>query len=245
MAKRLIDTDIFKKSFTRSLTGAYKLLFIYIINDCNHAGIWDVDLEIAGMRCGFNFDEETAKKEFGDKIIIFDSGKKWFIPSFVSFQYGELNSTNKAHNSVIQILKKYSLNCEIKPLPSPLVGAKDKDKDMVKDKDITNTPVNFQKEGAVSLMQRLWINAGLYFDEGEKTKVTEVAQKILTPLKDLGQITQEQFSILEKETCKIIEFVKQEDNVKYYGSFTAINNGFGKIKNSLSVQPLKTPFSAR
>lgn len=140
MAKRYLDTDIFKKGFIKSLQGPYKVLWLYIITDCNHAGVWEVELDVAGIRCGFDYDQEETKKAFGDKIVEFDNGQKWFIPSFIDFQYGTLKESNRVHESVIQILKKHDLykflnKTLTRPLQDPLQGAKDKDKDKEKDKD--------------------------------------------------------------------------------------------------------------
>lgn len=144
MAKRFIDTDIFKKQFVRSLQAPYKLLWIYILQDCNHAGIWDVDMEVAQIRISEKINQKSALFYFAGKVFEISGGSKWFIPEFISFQYGELNPENRAHNSVISILKKEALLNEnltikelYKPLISPLQGAKDmdKDKDMVKDMD--------------------------------------------------------------------------------------------------------------
>jgi hypothetical protein len=141
MAKRFTDTNKYKKPFIRSLKGAYKLLWDYICLECDHAGIWIVDFEIAQLYIGkdmeINYDDAIMYFNSDEiRIIEIDNNKKWFIPSFIEFQYGELNSDNRAHNSVIQILRKYSLLKENnKPLTSPLQGAMDMDKDMVKEKD--------------------------------------------------------------------------------------------------------------
>ena len=68
----------------------------------------------------------------GEKIVVFDGGNKWFIPSFIEFQYPKgLNPGNNVHDSVLQILNKYNLiehppQAPPKPLPR---GAKDKDKE--------------------------------------------------------------------------------------------------------------------
>lgn len=140
MGKRLTDTDKWKKAFLRGLDAPCKLLWFYMCDDCDHAGIWHVDMEVAEIRTGEKQDEEAAIKMLGAKIIIFDGGKKWFIPSFIEFQYPKgLNPANKVHNSVIQILSKYNLIGEdFKPLVSPFHGAKDiyKDKDKEKDTDL-------------------------------------------------------------------------------------------------------------
>lgn len=146
MAKRFFDTDFFKKKFIRDLDAPYKLLWFYIMTDCNHAGIWEVDFEVAQIRLKVDVNENTSAEIFQGKIVKVDSGDKWFIPSFIEFQYGELNEKNNAHLSVIQILTKYSLLNEVahKPLVSPSEGAMDKDKEMDKAKDIDKD--NFIKE---------------------------------------------------------------------------------------------------
>jgi hypothetical protein len=139
MPKRFTDTEKWKKKFVRRLASGYKLFWLYILDDCNHAGIWEVDFEIARIKIGSDdIKQEQAIKIFGSKIHIFDGGEKWFIPDFIDFQYGKLNDTNRAHKSVVELLSKYSLLKLInKPLLSPLQGAKDKekDKDKAKDKD--------------------------------------------------------------------------------------------------------------
>lgn len=134
MAKRFTDTDKWKKSLLKSMPAEYKLLWLYICDDCNHAGIWDVDIEVAALRIGEDLTTEKALYVFGNKIIVFDGGEKWFLPSFIEFQYGELSEKNRVHESVIKELSKYDL-LNIKPLASPLQGAKDKDKDKEQDKD--------------------------------------------------------------------------------------------------------------
>jgi len=121
MAKRFTDTDKWKKPFIRGLEGAYKLLWLYILDDCDHAGIWPVDFEVAQIRTGQKFSEKKAIELFGDRIEIFADGSKWFLRDFIDFQYGDLKETNRMHLSVIQILTKNNLA----PY-KPLLGAQGK-----------------------------------------------------------------------------------------------------------------------
>lgn len=145
MAKRFTDTNKYKKPFIRGLQGAYKLLWDFLYHDCDHAGIWIVDFETAQIFIGKDMpvDKEQAIKNFNDgedRIIEIEGGKKWFIPSFIEFQYGQLSATNRAHINIISVLKKYNLlnhNLNIiKPLASPLQGAKEKDKEMEQYKEM-------------------------------------------------------------------------------------------------------------
>jgi hypothetical protein len=45
MAKRFIDTKIWDKSWFRKLDPKDKLIWIYILTKCDHAGIFDADWE--------------------------------------------------------------------------------------------------------------------------------------------------------------------------------------------------------
>ena len=135
MAKRMTDTDKWKKRFLKDLNYANKLLWLYMLDDCNHAGIWDIDLEVASIRIGLDVDIDDLK-QFQDKIVIFDNNEKVFIPDFIDFQYGELNPNSNVHKSVIALLDKYNLEGYVKGsqgVQSTLID-KDKDKDIVKDK---------------------------------------------------------------------------------------------------------------
>ena len=136
MAKRFTDTNKWKKKFVRELSPKHKLLWFYMLDDCNHAGIWEVDFDVASIRVGSVVNEEDLNL-YGDKLFIFDSGCKCFIPDFIEFQYGELNPNSNVHRSVIILLDRYDLQEYLKStqgLQSRLI-TKALDKDMVKVKD--------------------------------------------------------------------------------------------------------------
>lgn len=142
MAKRFIDTDLFKKRFIRGLRGPYKLLWVYLFCECDNAGIWEVDIQAAELYCGQKFNLDEIRKVFAGKIHFFNDEGKAFIPEFIEFQYGEvpLNSKNPAHKSVISKLSKYQLfgvlnKGAVKAQGSPFKGDMDMDKEMDKDKD--------------------------------------------------------------------------------------------------------------
>jgi hypothetical protein len=136
MAKRFTDTDKWKKPFIRTMKAPYKLLWLYILDECDHAGIWQIDLEVAEIKIGEKLKLDEALNQFGSRVIKLED--KLFIPDFINFQYGPLNPSNRVHKSVLDILSLYDLteeNLKIKDLISPLQGAKDKDKDKDKEKD--------------------------------------------------------------------------------------------------------------
>jgi hypothetical protein len=194
MSKRFTDTNKYKRPFIRGLQGAYKLLWDYLYHDCDHAGIWIVDFEIAQLYIGSDMpvNRLDALKYFNNgekRIIEIDHGKKWFIPSFIGFQYGFLNEQNRAHNAVINILKKYNLY-KNKPLRSSLQGAKDKDKD--KDKDIDMVKELDIKEGFGGIFLK-WLHYKRKRNESYKDK-----ESCQLAFNKLLKLSEEKIEIAEK-----------------------------------------------
>lgn len=137
MAKRFTDNEKWKKQFFKSLSSVHKLFFLYILDECDHAGVWHVEKEIAEIRIGDKFNIDEAKKAFGKHIIEFDNGEKWFIPTFIEFQYGTLNDKVNAHKSALDKIISYGLLEKYEQFinSSSTVKDKDKDKDKYIDKD--------------------------------------------------------------------------------------------------------------
>ena len=148
MAKRFTDSNKFRDPFYRSLPSPYKLLWDFIHHECDHSGIWMVDMEVAQICIGkdLKINTQTALEYFtqDDRMEPIDGGRKWFIRSFILDQYGDLNPANRVHQSVISALKKNNINQDLtramlgpsKDLTRTFQGPKDKDKDKEKDKDM-------------------------------------------------------------------------------------------------------------
>jgi len=138
VAKRFTDTGKWKKKWIRELSPEMKLFWFYLLDNCDHAGIWEVDIELAAFQIEVELDESEILNTFNRKIVAFKPGK-WFVPKFIVYQYGELNKSNRAHLSVIKILTKYKLYKGLNEVEQgaykSLEGAKDKDKDKIKELD--------------------------------------------------------------------------------------------------------------
>lgn len=129
MAKRFTDSEKWKDAWFMDLPSKYKLFWIYILDECNHAGIWKVNFRVASFYVGEHLEHSEVTRLLKDRIDILNS-EYWYIKKFIKYQYKveykDLNIKNKAHLSVLKILNEYK---DFKPLTSPLLGAKDKDKD--------------------------------------------------------------------------------------------------------------------
>ena len=135
MAKRFTDTEKWKKYWFRTLSNDHKIFWFYLLDNCDHAGIWEVDFELADYFCK-GIDEQEIRQVFNKQYIEFANKKRWFIKDFIDFQYGELKENNRMHKSVISKLTKHNL-IKFMGLTSPLQEAKEQeqDKDKVKVKE--------------------------------------------------------------------------------------------------------------
>ncbi len=94
MSKRFTDSDKWKKKWFRCLSNDHKVFWIYVLDQCDHAGIWEVDFEAAEFFCS-GIDESEIRQVFKKQYQEIDNGKRWFLKDFVDFQYGTLNENNR------------------------------------------------------------------------------------------------------------------------------------------------------
>jgi len=233
MAKRFTDTEKWRKQFIKSLQTVYKLLWIYILDDCDHAGIWHVEPEIASIRIGEQVNIEEAKKQFNDHIIEFDKGEKWLIKDFINFQYGELNENVKAHKSVIIRLQKYNLIDKNKQFANPLQRVKDKDMDKDKEKNKEKDKDRSRKKEIILPFDSY--NFKKYWNYWKEYKAKEFNFKYKSEISE--QAALKKLSGLAKTEDQAIKIIMQsiENNWK----------GFFNLKNNHETSTLKEEIFAR
>jgi len=165
----MTDTDIWKSQrWFRKLEPNYKLAWNYIKDQCNHAGIWNIDctdlMEDLGID-GFSltdfisatnteYDKFSGKKIIKERLVILGDNFLW-ITGFLQFQYenkeGKVNAEAAPVKTALQILNGYGIleQALIKgyfTLIKGSVRAKDKDKDKDIDKDIVNNRSSIKKK---------------------------------------------------------------------------------------------------
>lgn len=139
--KRFTETEKWKDSWFRELSRDSKLAFIYIIENCDGAGVWEADYALANFCIGGDpLDWDAVLTDMGDRVTVLPSGK-WFLTKFVAFQYGELKPDCKPHAAVLKLLSKHGISIEYAKgiqtvtLPKGSLTLKDKEKDTDKDKE--------------------------------------------------------------------------------------------------------------
>lgn len=163
MAKRFTDSEKWKDPFFEELTKDLKLAWLYLLDDCDHAGIWKKSIKRLNFSLDTNFTEEDLLKAFKDRVVILNADK-WFIPKFITFQYGNdfFNSKQKAVISAVKILNENNLIKELDngtltlsiPLTNPMDTLMDTDTDTVMDKD-SDTDTDMVKESVKDMRMRM------------------------------------------------------------------------------------------
>lgn len=223
MAKRFTDTDKWKKVWYRKLRPTNKCFWQYLLDNCNHAGIWEVDFELAGLFIGEELNITEIEDVFSKQYVSLREGKKWFIKDFVDFQYGELNEDNRAHHSAICILKKEgAYKGLVRSLQGRKVMVKDKELDKAKDKD---------KELLVN-RSPAFMEAWSGYISSRKSKPKAHAVKLL-----LGEL--ENFSAGdEQKQIKILNYSAMAGYPKLY-ALKENDNGTGKKAYGRGIDPDK------
>lgn len=134
MSKRFTDSEKFSDTWYRKLSLLHKVIWEYLLAECNHAGILEnFDYEMMSFKIGAEVTEKDL--EIFENRIVFISDDIVFIPKFIEFQYGALNPQSKVHASVLKELKKYGIDTLSIEYQKGYETLKDKDKNKDKEKD--------------------------------------------------------------------------------------------------------------
>lgn len=111
MAKRFSETKIWDDVWYQDLPIEWKMLWKYICDKCDEAGIWKVNQSLAEFQLKTVIKWETAKEHLnnGKERVRFCNGF-WIINDFVLFQYGEkvLTSEHPFHRKIREMLDRVS-----------------------------------------------------------------------------------------------------------------------------------------
>lgn len=113
MGIRYTDPLKWKKKFIKSLPTSYLLFWLYLTDECPLNGIWHVELDVVKFRTSgdnrqVDIELNKAIELFGDRVIPFDKGNKWFIPTIITIQQPKGLGSNNLHMSIKRDLNKYT-----------------------------------------------------------------------------------------------------------------------------------------
>lgn len=173
MAKRLTDTEKWNDDWFLSLSNDYRMIWQWLIDNCNHAGVCKRNIRLMNFMCNCQVNEDELIDKMSGRVLIVNDN--WFIPKFLKFQYSTLKSQKPVIVSVVKELIKggyhkfipesfgndYIIIEELLNNDYSIIKDKYKDKDKDKDKD---TVFKGGMGGNGNMVE-----SGLRFDEkGEK-----------------------------------------------------------------------------
>lgn len=124
--KRFSETDKWRDPWFRSLSAPAKLVFLYVIDNCNNAGFLELDKELLVIFTKMKSEHLEGALEALKRGIIGASGWVW-VRRFLRHQKNEdLNPENPAHKQIISLLKDQVLRfgsvAEFKDFIAPYRG---------------------------------------------------------------------------------------------------------------------------
>jgi hypothetical protein len=148
MPKRLTDSNKWNDNWFNELPPDVKLIWLYILDTCDHAGVYKVSFKLIRFNTGTERSETEIIEYLKDRIYIADD--KWFIPKFITFQYKNFFTSKtpaivsarellishkiiKSNDNVLPMVNKQLSNDSItliEPLSNDYIRTKDKDMNM-------------------------------------------------------------------------------------------------------------------
>lgn len=108
MSKRFIDTGLFDDDWYMELSKDAKILWLYFITKCDHAGILKLNDKLCKVQTDIK-DLAGTIRQLGNRLVTV-SEHLYFIPKFIEFQYpGFPNSNVRQQQSAVDILSKLGL----------------------------------------------------------------------------------------------------------------------------------------
>lgn len=138
MKRIFTDVDIYEDEWYQDLSKEHKLFWDYICRRAEY-GIWKPNFKLAEFQLQIKVDPKEALKAFNSengevkKRIIITHDNRWFIPSWIEFQYPTLSEDCPAHKPLFKFYQGqygYLFDSYLVAIPT----LQEKEEDMEKEK---------------------------------------------------------------------------------------------------------------
>lgn len=211
--KRFTETGKWLDPWFRKLSPKLKLLWGYICDTCDPAGVFELDADMASMQIGEIIVDDDLR-ELETRLRKLPSGRM-LIVNFIPFQYGELSTECRPHKVVFDAIKKHKLQYPINTLSEgveyPTGLEKDKDKTgkgSAEGKTKDNLPTSERSKRIAILFSR--------------KLTTEWNDKEIAAFKKISKQPDEDFDLVE-------EFYKSDYEFLRHDLLTFLNNFTGEV----------------
>ena len=131
MAKRFTDNQKWNRNWFMELSKDEKLLWLYILDNCEPNGLFDPNWKLINFMLETNFND--IPKALEKQLVRTNHSRKIFVEDFVNFQYGDLKDTSNLHKRIHIVLKDFGIDIPIgKGSGTPKAETKSKSKSSIK-----------------------------------------------------------------------------------------------------------------
>lgn len=106
--KRFTETNKWRDPWFRKLTDSAKLLFLWLVDNCDNSGVIDLDFEASSFDIGKPI-EANHLAELGSRYEKLANGKIR-LTKFIAFQYGTLSEKCTPHLRIIETLQSHGIS---------------------------------------------------------------------------------------------------------------------------------------
>lgn len=188
--KRFTETDKWKDPWFRSLPPTEKLVFLFVIENCNNAGFYEIDYGLMAFATGLEQGALEGAIKGLARGLVCCGGWIW-VRTFLKHQKNEaLNPENKAHKQIIGLLReqaeRFRENAEFKEFQGAYKG-------LTSPIGIGKVQVKVRKEGVQREgFDQFW---DAYPNKNAKAKAEDAWKKVKAPLEIiLAAIEQQKLS---------------------------------------------------
>ena len=206
MDKRFTDTEKWQDPWFCGLSPELKLLWLFLVDSCDVAGVWKVNKKYAEFVIGAPISWEKAGEAFNGRVIIPEkSGEYWFLPKYLYFHYpnGLSWDSNFTKGVIVRLSQRKLLKIVVEHFGKSFVRV---DQDLIK---TTPTPQNKNKSNTTSMyldvFNELWTQYPKKIDKSKAYQHFTVTVK-----------TEDDAQAIRKALINYLIYVRDEvENEKY------------------------------
>jgi hypothetical protein len=191
MAKRFIDTGLFDDQWFSELSQDAKVMFMYYITKCNHAGLFKYNERLIKFQTGIE-DPQRVIKELGKRLVTLKE-ELYFMPKYIEFQYpGFPKSKVKQQEGALRLLEEVGIGVD--KLKTYLTVSKELSNSY--DNDSVSDIVNVNSISTEKIFEEIVSTKQEYFYD-----ISRITKAIYSSAEDLDTIgTIRHFLILKDNT---------------------------------------------
>lgn len=210
--KRLTETDKWKDKWFRQLPPSYKLIWLYLLDNCDAAGVFDADWSLINFYIGANeLDENIILQTFKGRITKIKDDS-FIINKFIEYQYPDgIKILCPPHLKALRCLKKVGL-CNFS-VTSVKIGKQDRTYYTNIDASAFSTLLGTELRIVHGNLHGYPIKEYIYVKEEDKEKVKEKEEEELREEKAIAPKKQNK----RKESPLVVDKIVQ-DVVEFWNS---------------------------